>query len=149
MARASSFIALLAATMLLAASLTVSGCAPKGPTYVDAGASYSQSSLASVYALADTSKLSSQSAADTTKLRHDALTGLRRQGGSAVAAADLMTKTFPPSTRGVPVYVERAVYNGAQALIVVEAIGPATGKLTTKRLWVLSNAGAVLFVGTK
>lgn len=149
MSRTSSFIVLLAATMLLTASLAVSGCAPKGPTYVDAGASYSQSTLAKVYALSDTSKLAGQSAADTTKLRHDALTGLRRQGGSASAAADLMTNTFPPSTRGVPVYVERALFNGAPALIVVEAIGPATGKLTTKRLWVLSDTGAVLFVGTK
>ena len=149
MSRTNSFIVLFAAATLLAVSLAVSGCAPKGPTYVDAGASYSQSTLASVYALADTSKLASQSAADTTKLRHDALTGLRRQGGTAAAAADLMTKTFPPSTRGVPVYVERALFDGKQALVVVEAIGPATGKLTTKRLWVLSDSGSVLFVGTK
>jgi hypothetical protein len=38
---------------------------------------------------------------------------------------------------------------GQSAYILVEVIGPGSGKLTTKRLWALSDAGAVLYVGTR
>jgi hypothetical protein len=139
----------LAAALAVAACLVAAGCAPKGPTFVDAGASYTESTLGQVYAKADTSKLANESAGDTTKLRHDALTSLRGHGTAASSAADLITKTFPPTMRGVPVYVERATYNGEPALVVVEAIGPTAGKLSLKRLWVLSETGTVLFYGTK
>jgi hypothetical protein len=135
--------------MVVVACLMVSGCTPKGPTFVDAGASYTPTTLNAVYSKADTTKLLKVSAGDTTKLRHEALTNLRRQGTAASSAADLITKTFPPSVVGVPVYVERAIYNGANALVIVEAIGPANSTLSTKRLWVLSDKGEVLFAGTK
>jgi hypothetical protein len=45
--------------------------------------------------------------------------------------------------------VEKAKFDGTPALIIIEAIGPANGKLTTERLWALSKDGAVLFVGTR
>ena len=59
------------------------------------------------------------------------------------------TATFGAKTRGVPVYVEWADLDGQRALIMVEAIGPAGGSLTTKRLWALSPSGDVLFAGTR
>jgi hypothetical protein len=143
----------IAVSLLLALSLAVvlllPACAPSGPTWVDSGASYATSGLSAVYAKADISKLANGSASNTTQRRHDALVGLRKRGGSASAAADLITKTLPSNSRGVPIYVESATIDGRHGLILVEAIGPPNGKLTTKQLWALTDAGAVLFVGTR
>ena len=129
--------------------LVTPGCTPYGPTWVDSGASYTTNTVSSFFDKTDIAKFGDTSTADAAQPRHDALTDLRRRGGNASLAADLITKTLPASTRGVPVYVERASMNGQPAYLLVEAIGPAKGKLTTKRLWVLSTTGAVLFVGTR
>jgi predicted small lipoprotein YifL len=139
----------LALLVLLTAALALSACGPQGPAYVDSGATYTKASVSSVLDKVDITKYAKQSAADVTTLRHDALTGLRRRGGDASKAADLLTATFGANTRGVPVYVEWASLDGQHALILVEAIGPAKGSLTTKRLWALSDSGDVLFVATK
>ena len=139
-------IALVA--LLLIAAVT-SGCGSRGPSYVDSGASYSRASLGELLNRIDITAYSSQSAADVTKLRHDALTGLRRRGGEAAKAADLITATFGAETRGVPIHVEWADLDGKRALILVEAIGPSSGALTTKRLWALSESGDVLFAATR
>jgi len=130
------------------AVLFLSACGPTGPTWVDAGATYTTKTLSAEYAKASLGDLAKNSTADTAKLRHDALVGLRRRGGSAADAADLITKTLPTDGHGVPLYVERATVDGVPSLILIEAIGPPSGKLTTKRLWALSDQGAVLFVGT-
>jgi hypothetical protein len=135
--------------LLLVAVVLGTGCSPKGPAWVDAGNDYSSSNVSSVYSRADISSLSAQSAADTAQARHDALTELRKRGGAASSAADLITKTLPSNERGIPVYVERATFGGKPAILLVEAIGPAGGKLNTKRLWVFSDTGAVLYVGTR
>jgi hypothetical protein len=145
MTRSARIFALFA----MIACLLAGGCSAKGPTYVDTGASYTKSTVDPVYARADISKFAQVSAADPSKLRHEALTALRARGGSAASAAELVTKTLPADTRGVPVYVEWANFEGRKALIIVEAIGPLTGKLTTKRLWVLTEDGTVLFAGSR
>jgi hypothetical protein len=147
--RRSIAVSLPVALSLAGALLFLSACAPSGPTWVDSGATYTTPTLTAVYAKADISKLVGSSASDTKEQRHNALTGLRKHGGLASKAADLITKTLPPNSRGVPVYVERATIDGQHGLILVEAIGPPNGKLTTKQLWVLSDVGAVLFVGTR
>jgi hypothetical protein len=102
-----------------------------------------------VFPKADGSKYGDVSASDTTELRHEALTALRKEGKQASDAADLITKTLPSQSQGVPIYVERASVGGQPAYVLVEVIGPSDGKLTTKRLWALSDAGAVLYVGTR
>jgi hypothetical protein len=129
--------------------LLAAGCAPSGPAWVDSGASYTTANLSTVFAKADIARYENVSAADTTELRHRALADLRKRGKQASAAADLITKTLPSQSQGVPVYVERASVGGQSAYVLVEVIGPSNGKLTTKRLWALSDAGAVLFVGTR
>jgi hypothetical protein len=129
--------------------LLLVGCAQSGPTWVDSGASYTTATLPNVFPKADGSKYKNVSAADTTELRHEALTALRKQGKQASEAADLITKTLPSQSQGVPIYVERASVGGQPAYVLVEVIGPSNGKLTTKRLWALSDAGAVLYVGTR
>jgi hypothetical protein len=142
-------VSFLLAGLAAMALLALTACGPTGPTWVDAGATYHTTNLKSLYAKASIGDLAKTSTADTAKLRHDALVGLRRRGGSAADAADLITKTLPADSHGVPLYVERANVNGVPALILIEAIGPSTGKLTTRRLWALSDQGAVLFVGTR
>jgi hypothetical protein len=109
--------------------LLPTGCAPSGPTWVDSGASYSTADLSSVFAKADVSKYKNVSAADTTELRHRALADLRKRGKQASAAADLITKTLPSQSQGVPVYIERASVGGQPAYVLVEVIGPSSGKL--------------------
>lgn len=136
--------------LLSVVALLLTGCGPSGPSWIDTGATYTISGLSSLYSKADISKLSGRQASDASSLRHAALTGLRKRGGEAAAAADLITRTLSASTRGVPVYVERAKVEGQAAYIVIEATGPPAGQLTTKRLWVLSaDKGAVIFVGTR
>ena len=83
--------------------------------------------------------LPTEPTADGVKLRHDALAALRRQGATASGVADLLTRTFPSDTSGVPVYVEKATYEGKPAVLVVEAAGPKAGSLNAKRLWVVGD----------
>ena len=148
MANRAGTLALALLALLLAANV-LAGCGPKGPEFVDSGTMYTKASLGTLLDKTDIAKYASQSAKDVSALRHDALTGLRRRGGEAAKAADLLTATFGAKTRGVPVYVEWADLDGQRALIMVEAIGPAGGSLTTKRLWALSPSGDVLFAGTR
>jgi hypothetical protein len=139
----------LALALFTLSAFALLGCGPKGPVWVEGGGTYTTESLVTLYSAADITKLASTSSSDASKLRHEALVGLRQRGGAAASAADLITKTLPATTAGVPVYVEKATVSGQPALVVIEATGPATGKLTTKRLWALSETGAVLFVGTR
>jgi len=130
--------------MLIAAVLGMSGCTATGPTWTDDGTSYTMKSVEKVLESADISAYSSRDAAEATELRHDAMTSLRKQGASAAKAADLLTATFPPDTRAVPVYVEAATLDGKRVFVVVEATGPKTGPMTMKRLWVLAEDGSVI-----
>lgn len=116
--------------------------------WVDANASYTTTNIVALYPKADISDLTAVSADDIAKQRHAALVALRKDGTAASAAADLITKTLPSDSRGIPVYVERAKFEGSPALIIIEAVGPPNAKMTTKRLWVLAEDGSVKFVGS-
>jgi hypothetical protein len=140
-------IATLAVLVVLSAAPF--GCSSKGSTFVDNNASYDQASVMKLAAGIDTSKLASTPSDKAADLRHEALTELRSRGGRAIPVADMITKTFPAQTRGVPVYFERATFGGKPAVVVIEAAGPAKGKLSTKRVWVLDENGGVLFVGNR
>jgi hypothetical protein len=137
----------LAAALVLA--VAIAGCGDSGPTFVDNGTNYSKTTALQLLANTDASSLAQQPTADAGSLRHAALNSLRRHGLAASAAADLLTKTLPTDANGVPVYVEVGFYDSSPAVILVEAIGPASGTLSTKRLWAIGTAGAVLFVGTR
>ena len=141
------FCSLVAIGLVALLTLVSAGCTPRGPEFVDAGASYDQAAVTALAKGIDTAKLAETPSSKAAGLRHEALVGLRSRGGSAVAIADMMTKTFSAETRGVPVYFERATYNGTPAIIVVEAVGPNQGKLSTRRVWVLDEKGGVLYAG--
>ena len=130
-------------------AIALIGCAPRGPMWLDNGAVYSSGSVGALIDAADTTRLVDRPTTDAPQLRHKALTELRKAGADAALVADLLTDTFEPSTRGVPVYVERASFDGTAAVIVVEATGPKSGKLSAKRLWVLSEDGDVILARSR
>jgi len=132
-------------TISLLMVLVLSGCRTTGPEWVDAGATYSAADVKGIFAQVESGPAQDAPVSDATEMRHAALVGLRRHGGAATQAADLITRTFP-ATAGVPLYVERAVFEEAtDALVLVELIGPEGGKLGDMRLWVLDASGDILF----
>lgn len=137
--------------MLVSATLLamLSGCAEKGPVFVDAGTAYNKTNALVVLEQADASAVAARPTAEGTKLRHTALSALRRQGATASNVADLLTRTFPSDTTGVPIYVERVTYDGKPAVLVVEATGPESGSLNAKRLWIVGETGDILFAGSR
>lgn len=139
----------LAILILLIVLLGASGCSAAGPTWVDDGTNYTIKSVENVLDVADISAQAKLPATDAVKLRHAALTSLRKQSDSAARAANLITATFDPATRSVPVYVESASLDGTPVLIVVEATGPKTGTLNMKRLWVLRTDGTVILARSR
>ena len=133
--------------LALAVSAALLGCSTQAAPFVDGDASYNEASVMTLTEGISTSAFANTPSDKAAQLRHDALTALRSRGGSAVPVADMLTKTFSAQTRGVPVYFERATFDGKPAVVVIEATGPAKGKLTAKRVWVLDEQGGVLFVG--
>ena len=149
MRRANHFMLASLLALALVASFALTGCADPGPTFVEHGASYSQASALKLLEGVDTSKLAQRPTSDAEKLRHTALAALRRNGTTAAAAADLLIKTMPTTAHGVPVYVELGSFGAKPATILVEATGPNSGKLSTKRFWAFGADGTVLFVATR
>lgn len=144
-ARAALVVA-LAATVVIA---PLCGCTPKGPVFIDSGGTHTQATALALLAQADASAVASRPTTDGNKLRREALAALRSQAPAASGAADLLTRAFPSDTSGVPVYVERGSYEGKSAVLVVEATGPGSGSLNSKRLWVVSDEGDILFAGSR
>jgi hypothetical protein len=149
-------MSVLKRSWMVAAFLTVvttwaalTGCSKQAAPFVDGGTSYDQTSVMAVAHGIDTSRLEDTSSGDAAPLRNKALTQLRSRGGRAVPVADMLTRTFSAQTRGVPVYFERATFDGKSAIVMIEAAGPENGKLTAKRVWVLDEQGGVLFVGSQ
>jgi hypothetical protein len=147
--RASSRIAKIAVVVALMATLLVAGCQKAGPAFVEKGGSYTKSSVLELLDKTDISAYSSQEVSSSTELRRKALAGLQARGSVAKPAVDLLIETFPADTRGVPVYVELGTVDGKPVTIVIEAVGPKGGKLSTKRLWALDASGTVIIFGTK
>ena len=134
---------------LALATMLLSACAPKGPAYVKNGKNYDTPTAIALLASVDTGSFSKERTSDGPKLRHAALAALRRHGSDASSAADLLTRTFPSKTAGVPVYVEHGSFNSVPAFVVIEATGPASGHLNSKRIWIVGEKGDILFAGSR
>lgn len=139
----------VAAVLVLLALLPGVGCSPESPRFVDSGAQYTSLDVTSVLDVVDSADVGGTPTTDAATLRSSYLGALRGQGTSAAEAANVITRTFSKATPGVPVYVERAVFEGTPALVIVEAIGPRGGTLRDKRIWVIDDNGAVLFSVTR
>lgn len=129
--------------------LALVACAAGGPAYVDEGRVYTGETVVEVLEGLDTGEAAGRPTSEAAELREDSLVALRRRGGGAATAADLLTTTFANLSPGVPVYVERAVFEGKDALVVAEVIGRRGGKLDDTRIWVISDSGDILFSGTR
>lgn len=131
--------------VLLVATALLTGCSRYTPTLVDKGSSYSRANIDPVLASVSVAAYSNTPVSKGPDLRTKALVALRAKGRLGDDIATLVTKTFPPATAAVPVYVEKATYEGQQAFIIVEAYGASGGNLEHKRLWIVSPTGELLF----
>lgn len=132
--------------VVLAAAMTLSACSQSKVAYVDTDASYTSTQLQSLLARTGLGSVGDESASKATELRHEALVQLRSQGTAQSVAADTITKAFPTTIASVPVHVERADFDGAESLIIVEAWGDSRGRLSSKRLWVIgAKSGEILY----
>lgn len=137
------------AAVIVLAAVLLAGCTSFAPDYVNAAARYDSATATALLGKVSTAAVRDRALANAKDLRHDALSSLRRKGDEAAAAATLITKTFPSDTNGVPVYVERASYNGKPAWVIVEAVAAGGDKLGGKRLWVIGDDGSVLLSATR
>lgn len=138
-ARARFVLSVLSLTAVL-----LTACDRASVVYVDARGLYTDETVERVYDRVEDSDIWQMSDPDVQELRHQALTSLRAEGDRGIDAANLVTSTFPPDINGVPLYVEWAQFGGTEALVLVEATGPADAQLNTLRIWVLSRSGDVL-----
>jgi len=130
---------------LAACALLVSACSAPRITWVDDGSAYSRVEARAIAESVNAGEIANRPTAEGSNLRHEALADLRMQGDEAARAADVLTATFDPATRAVPLYVEAAALDGRDVLIMVEAWGPKSGTLEFKRTWVLdASSGDVL-----
>lgn len=127
----------------------LAGCSGTGITYVDDGGAYTRASALQLVTDASSGELEQTATEKSQELRSDALSALRNKGEAASQAATLITSTLPQDSRSVPFYVERASYEGTDAVLLIEAIGRDGSTLSDKRLWVLSNQGDVLLSGNR
>ena len=146
MNRYRTLLAALAAVFVVAA---LSACSQEGTLFVNEGNAYTAENVTTVLDTADAGGASGRPTSDAADLRQKAMVSLRKQGGEAAAAADVLTKTFANSSPGVPYYVEKATFDDAEAWVVAEVIGPKDGALKDKRIWVISDTGEVLYSGTR
>ena len=137
---------LVALTALSLAASLLGGCDGPSVEFHASDKAYSSPQTRLVLERIDASGLSDRPTQKADALRTSALADLRSQGKAASEAADLITSTFPPKTKSVPVYVERATVDGKSSFIIIEAWGPAEGKLDSKRLWVIARGtGDVIY----
>lgn len=140
---------LLRAGAALLLVLTLPGCAPDTPLYVEDGASYDADSVIRLLETSDSGDLKGEPVSRAAQLRQEALARLRKRGGSAAEAAATLTRVFTSDTVGVPYYVESARFNGTPSWVVLEASGRRTGSLLDRRLWVLDRDGQVLLFSAR
>lgn len=125
------------AVMVLVAALALSACSRTRVAYVDADAHYTTQQLQALLNQTSLGSVGDEPANRAPELRHEALVQLRSQGKAQSGAADVITKAFPAATASVPIYVERAEFDGAGSLILIEAWRDSRGRLSAKRLWVI------------
>lgn len=140
---------ILAAITLCFVISLLGGCTSTGPIFISEDRSYTPTTVASVIAEVELGELAEANVAEAETLRHDALVALRSASSGGADAASLITSTFPSLARTVPLYVERASFDGKPAWILVEAVGPRSGKFENKRLWVLGDGGDILYSATR
>lgn len=132
--------------VLLASCVAPTACARDTISYVDRGETYSTTQLQTLLEDTSTDALAHKTRSEAPALRHDAMVRLRSLDGSASQAADMITRAFSSATASVPVYVEHATLEGADVLIVVEAWGKPSGRLSAKRLWAMdADSGQIRF----
>jgi hypothetical protein len=131
-------LAILALALAVASSV---GCGSQvGLDYEENGTPLMLSEAEALARQADLSPAAGIDVAHAPDARVDVLVGLRSRGAAGDRAASLLTQGFPERTAAVPVLVRIASVNGTRSVVVVEAVGDASGELDGRRLWVFEYA---------
>jgi hypothetical protein len=131
-------LAILALALAVACSV---GCGSQvGLDYEEDGTPLTLGETETLARQADLSSAAGIDVAHAPDARVDVLVGLRSRGAAGGRAASLLTQGFPERTAAVPVLVRIASVNGTRSIVVVEAVGDASGELDGRRLWVFEYA---------
>jgi len=135
---------------LLALSLfLVSGCSRPAVRFIPDGGSYTLPQAERKALAVDLGRVTQMSSSQAEAQRRLALASLRREGREGSAAADLLTSRFPTKSSDVPAYVEVARVDQKDALLVVDAVPGANGRLSSKRLWVFDRRTGDVILSTR
>lgn len=134
--RPTVYAALLAGVLLATTLVLASCCAAKSVQWIPDGEPLTRADIERLARTADISSASDLTTEEAPDARAEVLVWLRRQGPDGERSASLLTQGFPERTASVPVHVQIASLEGTRSLVVVEAYGGASGKLTRRRVWV-------------
>jgi hypothetical protein len=127
--------------ILMALAVAVAGCGSTiDASFDESGGPLSLSEAETIAQEADLSPADGIDVAHAPDARVDVLVWLRGRGSAGERTATLLTEGFPERTAAVPVLVRIAEVDGVRSIIVVEAVGAASGPLTSRRLWVFEYA---------
>jgi hypothetical protein len=131
-------------------TLVVAGCGSRVDiSFDESGAPLSLAQVETLARQADLSPAEGIDVAHAPDARVDVLVWLRGRGSAGEHVASLLTVGFPERTAAVPVLVRVGDVDGVRSVVVVEAIGDASGPLTWRRLWVFDYAtGGVVLSST-
>lgn len=136
-------------SVLCALVLISTGCTSDKFAFIDEGAAYDADSAIALLESSDSGRLARESTSSADRLRQKALTALRNQSDTAADAARTITRSFPRTAASVPFRVERATFDNTDCWVILEASGRSGGRLSDRRLWVLSAEGDVLLFASR
>jgi hypothetical protein len=126
---------------VLALAVATAGCGSAvDASFDESGGPLSLDDAETIAQQADLSPADGIDVAHAPDARVDVLVWLRGRGSAGERTATLLTEGFPERTAAVPVLVRIAQVDGVRSIIVVEAVGAASGPLTSRRLWVFEYA---------
>jgi hypothetical protein len=129
------------ALAILVIVVAAAGCgSPVKASFDESGDPLTLDEVETLARLADLSLADGIDVAHAPDARVDVLVWLRGRGSAGERTATLLTEGFPERTAAVPVLVQVAEVDGVRSIIVVEAVGAASGPLTSRRLWVFEYA---------
>lgn len=134
---------LVRAIVMSCAALLLSACATPDIEFIETSEDYDTARLETLLEATTSPELEQRTVEDAPELRREALTELRSQSTAGARAADLITRTFP-DVSAVPFHVQTAKVEGADAVLLIEAVAGTGESLSARRLWAIDDQGDVL-----
>lgn len=131
------------AIVMSCAALLLSACATQDIEFIETPEDYDTARLEALLEATTSPELEKRTVEDAPELRREALSELRSQSTAGSRAADLITRTFP-DVSAVPFHVQTAKFEGADAVLLIEAVAGTGGSLSARRLWAIDDQGDIL-----